>query len=483
MRKDSGELRAILIILLILVVIPMSQAEKTEKVMVIGLDGASEEFMQKCIDKADLSNIEELSSTSFNRMDSTLPPLTPSGMSSFLTGKDPGDHGVYGFEKRDMLSYDTSTVNSRNLENTLSKSIDGRSVLINVPMTYPAPEINGVVVSGFPGSTSGKYVHPPTLKKDLEDRNYTVTTAGSFDERDELEKEVFDAFETRRNLSLDYMEQHDWNFFMTMFTGDARLMHFSKPECEGSIKKYYEELDSFIGNVQEKTDENTTVILMSNHGFTELDKKMYLYTFLKDKGYLKPKQPDYWKHRLQDLAGDIMDFLGLSEGGEVSGRASFSSAYMDEIDWDKTKAYTGGFYNGQIFINLEGREPNGVVKEENYEKVRQNIIDDLKQLRDPETGEKVIENIYKKEDIYDGENMDEVPDIVVEMPGYNHIARFGFGKTFLDNPVEKSAPVKEGFAMSNREMMDGNMSIVDLSTSIAALLGEDFGEGENIFKQ
>lgn len=482
MRTSTGELKLISIVFLLMVIAPMAQAENNEKVVVIGLDGASEDFMQRCMEKNDLPNIEKLSSTSFQRMDSTLPPLTPSGMSSFLTGKNPGGHGVYGFEKRDALSYDTSTVNSRNLDSTLPESINGSSVLINVPMTYPAPKINGVVVSGFPGSTSGKYVHPSILKKDLEDRNYTVTTAGSFEEREELEEEVFEAFETRRKLSLDYMEKHDWKFFMTMFTGDARLMHFSEPECERAIGEYYKELDSFVGKVQERTDENTTVVLMSNHGFTELDKKMYLYTFLKDNGYLTPKQPDYWKHRLQDFAGDIMDFLGLSEGGEVSGRASFSSAYMDEINWDKTKAYTGGFYNGQIFINLEGREPNGIVKEENYEEVRQNIIDDLKQLEDPETGEKVVENIYKKEELYSGEKMDEVPDIVIETPGYNHIARFGFGKTFLNDPTEQSSPVKEGFMMSNRELKQENASIVDLSSSIGNLLGEDFGEGENVFK-
>ena len=101
---------------------------------------------------------------------------------------------------------------------------------------------------------------------------------------------------------------------------------------------------------------------------------------------------------------------------------------------------------------------------------------------DPETGEKIVENIYTREEIYEGEKMDEVPDIVVETPGYNHIARFGFGKKFLRDPVEKSAPVKEGFMMSNRELSKGNVSIVDLSTSIAGLLGSDFGEGENVFK-
>jgi predicted AlkP superfamily phosphohydrolase/phosphomutase len=471
----------LIVLAFLLFVIPMSGAQQTEKVFVIGLDGASESFMQQCMEKNDYQNIEKLvSKGSFSKMDSTLPPLTPSGMSSFLTGTDPGDHGVYGFEKRNMLDYQTSTVSSHNLENTLPESIDGKSVMINVPMTYPAKE-SGVVVSGFPGSTSGNYVNPPTLKKDLEERNYSVTTAGTFENEEEMEKEVFKLFKTRRELSKDYMERFEWDFFMVMFTGDARLMHFSEPDCEGAVADYYSELDTFLGEVNEKTGENTTIVLMSNHGFTELDKKMYMYTFLKDNGYLEPEKPAYWKNMVADFTGNILEKLGVKRGGEISGRSQFSDQYMEEVDWSETKAYTGGFYNGQIFINLEGREPNGVVKQEDYEKVRENIIEDLKELEDPETGEKVVENIYRKEEIYDGERMDELPDIVIETPGYNHIARFGFGETFLHNPVEKSAPVKEGFAASNRKIED-NISIVDLSSSIAELTGEDFGEGENVFK-
>lgn len=478
---EASQGRAVLFVAAVLLVLPMTAAEQNEKVVVIGLDGASSEFMQRCIDEADLQNIEELSQRgSFNTMNSTLPPLTPSGMSSYLTGSDPGNHGVYGFEKRNMLDYETSTVNSLNIGETLPEAVDGRSVMINVPMTYPVREINGVMVSGFPGSTSGEYVHPPTLKKDLEERNYTVTTAGNFGGGEELERDVFEAFETRRQVSLDYMERFEWDYFNVMFTGDARLMHFSEPSCQGAIKDYYRGLDEFVGKVDDRTGENTTIILMSNHGFKRLDKKMYMYTFLKQNDYLKPKQPEYIIHRLQDFAGNILSKLGLSSGGEVSGRASFSDQYMDEVDWDETKAYTGGFYNGQIFINLEGREPNGVVPKEDYEEVRNNIIEDLKQLEDPETGEKVVENVYTKEELYDGEKMDELPDIIIETPGYNHIARFGFGDTFLKDPVERSAPVKEGFMVSNREV-EGCLDIVDLSTSVAALRGTEFGEGENVF--
>jgi len=462
----------------------MTQAAETdEKVIVIGLDGASEDFMQKCTEKRKLQNINELASEgSFTEMNSTLPPLTPSGMSSFLTGKNPGGHGVYGFEKRDLFSYSTSTVNSHNLDTILPEKLDGKSVMINIPMTYPAPEINGAVVSGFPGSTTGKFAYPPTLKKDLKEMNYTVTTAGTFKDDEELEREVFSIFQKRRELALDYMERYDWSFFTVMFTGDARLMHFSSPNCEDSIAEFYDELDSFVGEVQNKTDENTTIVLMSNHGFTELDKKMYMYTFLKENGYLEPKKPDYWKYMIQDFAGDILSKLGLRNGGEVSGRAKFSDEYMDEVDWDNTKAYTGGFYNGQIFINLKGREPNGVVEKDNYEEVRNNIIEDLKELRDPETGEKVVENIYTKEELYTGNETERVPDIVIETPGYNHIARFGFGDTFLNEPVEKSSPIKEGFLVSNKEVRNlENISIIDLSTSIAHIQGKEFGEGENIF--
>lgn len=454
-----------------------------EKVVVIGLDGSTKDLMQQCMQENDYPSMEEIAGKgSFRQMNAPLPPLTPVAMSSFLSGENPGGTGIYGFEDRSLFSYDTSVVNSRDLETIMPEKLDGKSVMINVPMTYPAPEINGVIVSGFPGSTSGKYAYPPTIKEKLEGMNYSVSTAGTFESQEELEKEVFNVFDKRRELAFDFMERYDWQFFMVMFTGDARLQHFSKGEgCEDSLGRYYKGVDEFLGEVQEKTGENTTIVLMSNHGFKKLDKKIYLYTFLKEHGYLEPAQPDYYRHWIKDRIGDLMSFLGLSTGGEISSRGSFSSSYMDEVDWSQTKAYTGAFYNGQIFINIKGEEPNGVVKPDNYEEVRQNIIEDLEQLRDPVTGEKVVENIYTKEEIYSGSEMGEMPDIVIETPGYNHIARFGFGDTFLNDPVESSAPVKEGFVMSNREIEGSGISIVDMSSSVAAVLGEEFGEGENVF--
>ncbi len=461
-------------------------AETDGKVVVIGLDGASHAFMQDCLSRHDMPNITGLAGDGgFERMDATLPPLTPSVMSSFLTGTGPGDHGIYGFEKRSVLDYTTSSVNARYLDRILPQAVNGSSVMINVPMTYPAPEIDGVVVSGFPGSTSGNYVFPPTLKQDLADRNYTVTTAGTFDDQDDLEREVFDAFATRRTLALDYMDRFDWRFFMVMFTGDARLLHFDAPDgCDGAIADYYAELDRFVGEVRDRVDDDTTVVLMSNHGFEPLRKKMYMYTFLKDRGYLAPRTVPYYRHYLEDVAGRILASLGLKSGGEVSGRASFSSAYMEEVDWEHTQAYTGAFYNGQVFLNVEGREPNGQVAPDDYHDVRADIIADLEALEDPETGDPVVTAVHTKEELYgvsDPAATNAVPDIVIETPGYNHVARFGFGRTFLDDPVEASAPVKEGFVMADRPITGTNMSIIDLSTSVAALLGTDFGIGRDIF--
>lgn len=471
-----------LLVFTIAILTPMASANE---VVVIGLDGASESQMSRCMEQNEYENIRALANEgSFDQMDSTLPPLTPVAMSSFLTGKNPGGTGVYGFENRRPFSYETSVVNSRDLDTIFPQKIEGKSVMINVPMTYPAPQVDGVVVSGFPGSTSGKYAYPPTIKSDLKKRNYSVSTAGTFENQEEMKDEVFSLFEKRRNLSLDYMEKYDWQFFMVMFTGDARIQHFSSPEnCQQSLGEYYKQLDEFVGKVRDRTSENATIILMSNHGFKQLDKKMYLYTFLKENGYLSPSQPDYYKHWMQDLAGNIASFFGLNRGGEISSKGEFSAGFMDEVDWENTKAYTGGFYNGQIFLNLEGREPEGTVSQENYEEVRSDIIEDLKQLEDPETGEKVVENVYRKEEIYSGEDMEDVPDIIIETPGYNHIARFGFGSTFLDKPVEKSAPVKEGFVIANRDIETENNTIIDLSTTVAKERGIEFGEGRFMFSK
>lgn len=476
-------IKRLLLLFVLVAAIPMASGASAEKVVVIGLDGASYTFMQDCLSEADTPNLSGLAEGgAFRSMEAPLPPLTPVAMSSFLTGRNPGGHGIYGFEKRTAFSYDTRLVNARFLDAPLlPQVVNGSSILVNIPMTYPAPAIDGVVVSGFPGSTEGPYVHPPTLRSRLEEMDYRVTTAGTFSNVSELEEQVFDLFEKRRTLTFDLMREEDWDFTMVMFTGDARLLHFLPTEaCEGAIKRYYEELDRFVGTVRERVDANTTVVVMSNHGFEPLKKQIHLYTFLKEHGYLEPKTVPYYKHWLQSILGNIASALGL-QGDDRMGRTSFSSSYMDEVDWDATQAYTGAYYNGQIFLNVEGREPNGIVSEEDYPAVRQDIIDDLEQVRDPETGEPVFENVYTKEELYDGEKMDDLPDIIVESPGYNHVAKFGFGNTFTTDLTEAAAPVKEGFVMADRSLTVADPTIIDLSTSVADLLGTAFGEGRDLF--
>lgn len=467
---------------LLISVVPMTAAQTDGNVFIIGLDGASHDLMEQCIEDGDMPNLEGLvRDGGMVPMQAPLPPLTPVVMSSFLTGEDPGGHGVYGFEKRSPLTYDTSTVNAEMLDGILPEAIDGQSVLINVPMTYPAPRINGVVVSGFPGSSSGRYTHPPQLRQELEEMNYTVTTAGSYSDQDELEDEVFTALEQRTNISLEYMERYDWSMFMTMFTGDARLQHFRAYEsCEGALQRYYEEIDAFLGEVKERMPEDTTVIVMSNHGFEQLRTKAYMYSLLKGGGFLEPELVPYIKHFGQELASSALGRLGLSgSDGELSG-TSFSSAYMDEIDWERTQAYTGSFYNGQVFLNVEGEEPEGAVPPEEYNETRAEIRSYLEGIEDPATGEPLFEAVHTREEVYSGDRIDEMPDIVVEGPGINHIARFGFWKDMLHDPAEQSTPTRTGFIAGDRQLTVDEASITDLSTTVAALLNASFGDGKVI---
>lgn len=478
------EHRLLLAGFLLISVVPMTaaQTDGAGKVFIIGLDGASHDLMQQCIEDGDMPNMEALlDEGGMVPMQAPLPPLTPVVMSSFLTGKDPGGHGVYGFEQRSPLTYDTTTVDSTDLDRILPEAIEGQSVLINVPMTYPAPRINGVVVSGFPGSSSGRYTHPPQLRQELEAMNYTVTTAGSYSDQTELEDEVFTALDQRTNISLEYMERYDWSLFMTMFTGDARLQHFRAYEsCEGALKRYYEEVDAFLGEAQERLPEDATVIVMSNHGFKELRTKAYMYSLLKEGGFLEPELVPYIKHFGQELAGSVLGRLGIGgSAGELSG-TSFSSAYMDEIDWDRTRAYTGSFYNGQVFLNVKGEEPDGTVPPEEYEETRAEIRSYLEGVENPATGEPLFEEVHTRDELYSGEHLEDMPDIVVEAPGVNHIARFGFWKDMLQDPAEQSTPFRTGFVAGSRPFTVDEAGITDLSTTVAALLNASYGEGKVI---
>jgi predicted AlkP superfamily phosphohydrolase/phosphomutase len=262
-----------------------------------------------------------------------------------------------------------------------------------------------------------------------------------------------------------------------------------------AIRDYYQAIDKYLGTVVDTLEEDTTLIIMSDHGFGPFHKFIHVNNWLIQEGLMqvRPGLLPALKQSLFRLGFAPMNVynllmqLGLGAlkrevvRGQGQGLLKALFLSFEDVDWRRTVAYSLGNV-GQIYINLAGREPLGCVKPgAAYEKVRDKIIARLMELRDPQTGEKVVEAVYRREEIYSGDQVEHAPDIVF-LP--RRLEYFGFGEyEFGSHRIIET--MKRGISGTHR--MDGifmaygaavqpglvveGLQIVDLAPTILHLLG------------
>jgi predicted AlkP superfamily phosphohydrolase/phosphomutase len=321
-----------------------------------------------------------------------------------------------------------------------------RSVVINVPSTYPAKELNGVLVSGFVAIDLAKASYPPSIVPKLKEMGYKidVDTKLAKESKDRLFDDLYYTIEKRREALIHFFEQESWDLFIGVITATDRLHHFFWNDMEEKndygIKfiEYYRLIDEILGQITGKIDDNTTLIIISDHGFCNLKKEVHVNYWLKENGFLR------FKSEGPKSIGDICED---------------SRAYcMDP---------------GRIYVNLRGREPNGVIAPgAEYEDIRDSLIEGFLNLKDPESQEKMILAVHKKEDIYKGQYLRKGPDLVLE-------SRRGYD---LKGAVNKNSLTGKGIfngmhtyddAMFyiNKDGLNGdNISIMDVAPTVLSLL-------------
>ncbi|MFH1676280.1 MAG: alkaline phosphatase family protein, partial [bacterium] len=222
-------------------------------------------------------------------------------------------------------------------------------------------------------------------------------------------------------MTLDLMKKDDWSLFAAVFQGTDHGSHmfwrFLDPEHpsydEQALQKYgdtilsvYQRADKMVGQVLDDVmKDGDSLIVMSDHGFNTWRKSVNLNKWLVDQGYLAEKQ------------SVLSNIMGGDQKSSVYKLFSKGTEFFEWVDWSKSKAYALGL--GQVYINLEGREKEGIVTENERSALIDELIEKLKGLRDPETGEVVLSAVYRADKIYKGDNMEYAPDIVIGCaPGY-----------------------------------------------------------------
>lgn len=434
----------------------MSSQKSRPRVLVIGLDGATYDLMQPWIDAGLMPTMARLQAEgAWGPLRTVAPPITAPAWTSFKTGMNPARHGVFEFMYRVEGSYTLTPVNARRCGARALWDLLGdagqRVVVVNVPMTYPPHPVNGSMITGLFTPRGGNvwdvdFTYPPELRETLRQRygRYVVhpTEVYARGQMDRMLQELSFALERRTDVMLDLLEEEQPDFAMVVYNGTDKIGHalwhcldpqhpFHDPaeadQVGSAVPDYFQAVDRTLARVLDAVGDDTYVALMSDHGMGPIYRFVYLNNWLLEEGYLRLRSD--LPTRLKKIAfrlgiTPINVYDGLVKLGLARLRTKVNFAprerllsrfflSLSNVDWSQTRAYSLGNI-GQIYLNVRGREPEGIVERgAEYEAVREEIIAGLRQLRDPETGTPIMTEIYRREELYDGPYMDEAPDIIM----------------------------------------------------------------------
>lgn len=374
------------------------------RVLIVGLDSASPQLVFDRF-RDELPHLSAMMKEGiYGEMRSCHPPITIPAWTVMATGKSPGRLGLYGFRHRKGYSYsDDWVANSQAIKEEAIWDMLGqrgkRVCLVGVPPSYPPRPVNGNLISCFitPDATR-PYTFPSELKGEIESLvgEYIFDVEFRTEERDQLLERVYEMTEQRFKVMNHLLRTKSWDFAMMVEIGLDRVQHafwkYFDPQhekyqpgnrYENVVKEYYRFLDEKLGETLSVIDRDTAVLVVSDHGAKGMRGAFCVNQWLMEEGYLRLRQkPD--------------GVVGLDKA---------------EVDWARTKAWGWGGYYARIFLNVRGREEQGVIEPQDYERERERLIDRLKSIRDPQ-GRPMDTKVYKPEEIYD-ECRGDYPDLMV----------------------------------------------------------------------
>ncbi len=376
------------------------------RVFVIGLDCAEPTLV---FDRwrEHLPNLRRLmEGGTYGELTSTIPAITVPAWASMLSSKDPGQLGFYGFRNRADYSYErmriatSQAVKADRVWDLLSRA--GKQVVVaGVPQTYPVKPVNGCMISSFlTPSTHSQYTHPAELKQEvagLVDGEYMFDVPQFRTEnKDHLLQQIYQMADQHHKVVMHLMTSKPWDFFMHVDMGVDRIHHgfwkFSDARhplyeagnrYEHAIRDYYTYIDQQIGERLALLDDETAVLVLSDHGAQPMMGGICFNEWLKQEGYLALEyQPE--------------GIVPLEKC---------------EVDWDRTVAWGSGGYYARLYLNVKGREPNGVIEPADYEKVREELAERVAAIGDA-NGNGIGSVAYRPEEIYREVN-NIAPDLIV----------------------------------------------------------------------
>jgi len=384
--------------------------EKPKKVVVFGLDSADPGVVTKLAAQGRLPAMRKfIENGIFTRLESTMPPHSGPAWTTFSTGRNPGNTGIYCFLTPDRDSYTFRSVFSKDVKDEFFWEIAGRAGVragvLNAPITYPPRKTSGFMISGYPDKETSSY------PEDFVKTAYPDPVTGFDIGPDFLMLDNMCRYNIHRDVKRAaalprLVKDHGINLAVAVFEHVDRVQHRywhtydeSHPAHDSSAPAYvknivpscYELSDRMLGRIMREVGDDAVYIVVSDHGHESASRFFNLYRVLLENRLVVQKQ--------------------LTEEEQ-----KMNHSYMNTIiDLQKSILYDACpslLKEVGLNFNIAGREKYGFVTPEKLPELRDATIGMLRDLTDPATGEKVFHTVYGKEDIYSGTRTGLAPDIL-----------------------------------------------------------------------
>jgi predicted AlkP superfamily phosphohydrolase/phosphomutase len=440
------------------------------RTLVIGLDCAAPEIL---FGEDRLPNLRRLMAHGcYGRLESVIPPITVPAWMCMATGQDPGSLGVYGFRNRTSYAYDgLGTVTSQSI--TAPAVWDylgerGKVVVVGVPPGFPPRKVNGVSIGCFltPDPSRVAFTHPPEMKQTISDLvgDYPVDVGGfRTDDKAWLKDQIYAMTRKHFQVVRHLMTHVDWEYFQFVEIGLDRVQHgfwkfhdrmhrqYEPGPFEDVVRDYYAYLDEEIGSILNLVDDGDTVLVASDHGAQRLDGGFCVNEWLIREGLLTIKERP-------DRPGPLKP---------------------TNIDWTRTQVWSEGGYYARVFLNVEGREPLGIVPEHRYEALLEDVRSRLVALPD-DRGAPMGTLVFRPRDIY--RQVNRVPPDLIALFGalyWRSIGGVGYDSLYVQendtgpddcNHAQFGAFIVRGPALQVRGEVTG-MHLLDVAPTLLDMAG------------
>ena len=493
------------------------------KIFVVSLDGATFDVLLPLMRQGYMPNLARMMEKGLSaKLESVIPPVTGPAWTSFMTGKNPSKHGIFEFSRFDEQDYDWKLNNSQYIRGKTLWQIltehGKRSIVLNLPYTYPPYEINGLMVCGWDApSVQTNFTFPSELGKKILERipDYSSThdvwlwkyiSIGSNVQFNSFVDKQILGFQREVELASHFLDTEQWDVFMAHFQQTDWLQHkvwsyIAKACAEPSnksprlekVRDCYRQFDRLVGILLDKVQKHNPIeIILSDHGFGQDRGNICINYFLSQWGYLflsnqnekpfsdlfrKSKYPSVRlaytalakaKHRILD-ARKYKTWAAYVHGNTEQKRLP--------IDWSRTKiALVTGSETGFVYVNVKGRGPLGNVEPgPEYESLVSHVIAKLQELRHPRTRERLLTRVARGRDVYPevGEGI-LLPDIVlIGSHGYGFSLRVS---DVIPEILPEGCHRPQGVLFMkgeglNPRMTDFNPRLIDMAPTILHLLG------------